>query len=210
MTGRALLGCHAVEKRYGRRRILGPLDLVIGAGEQVALTGENGSGKTTLLRLAAGLARPTKGTIDHPAADQVGFAGHAPALYDELTPREQLGWWLRLQAGRHDPDAVLAALAETGLARQAEQPQRSLSRGQRQRVALLHAFLPEPALLLLDEPATALDAAGMDWLEGHLAAARERGAAALLALHDEAQVARWSDRRIHLAHGCLQEREVAP
>lgn len=221
------LRLRGVGKSYGNRAILSGIDLRLAPGECVAVMGRNGSGKSTLLRLAATLVRPTAGTVEVAGIDAGHHPEHARAglsllsqeapLYPELTPREHLRWWARVQGMPDAPGRIDAALAAAGLARDgghahatgpptrrgSDLPVRSLSRGTRQRLAIAMALLPDRPLLILDEPFTALDDEGRAWLVGEVAARRGRQAI-LLALHDEAQAAALANRTLHLRGGALQ------
>jgi len=202
-TADAALRLAGVAKRLGGKPVLRGLDLSVGAGAAVALQGANGSGKSTTLRIAAGLVRPDAGTV-HVAGHDTRRAGEAARrrmslltqdapLYGELTPHEHLRWWMRAQGHAMAPAEATARLASAGLARQADQPCRSLSRGQRQRAALAMALALDRPLLLLDEPFAALDADGAAWLAQELADRRGRQAV-VLAHHGD--VPGWRPDRI--------------
>ena len=205
----AALRLRGVTKRYGARTVLRGLDLDVAPGETVAVLGPNGAGKSTLLRIAAGLARPDAGTVEVAGHDvrkdplaarkACSFLSQDAPLYDELTPAEHVAWWGRLHRLEGKAPAPDAALVEAGLARFAHHPVRTLSRGERQRLALALVLLPEPSLLVLDEPFAALDAVAHAWLESILIARRSAGASAtLLSLHDEAAAERVADRLLRL------------
>lgn len=212
----AVLRLHGISKSYAGRRVLHDVNLEVAAGECVALLGPNGAGKSTLLRIAANLTRPDAGAVairgtpaKHDAAEargHLGYIGQEPALYDDLTPAEHLRLWARLH-NRPDtpPGGTDAALGQAGLAAAAHKPTGSLSRGQRQRLGLALATQGDPAVLVLDEPFTALDARGAADLEAHLAARRASGTAILLTVHDEAQARRLATRRVRLDRHRLTE-----
>jgi heme exporter protein A len=166
------------------------VSLDVAAGEVRLLVGPNGSGKSTLARLAAGLLKPTRGSVqvagrdprrDAGARRAIGFVGHQSLLYDDLTPRENLRFTARLYG-------LPAAAVERALDRLAVEGERALavrrlSRGMVQRVALARALLPSPRLLILDEPFTGLDAPSAARLAGILVEERAAGAAVLVASH---------------------------
>lgn len=185
-----------VSKRLGGRPVLRAVGLEVGAGETVALLGPNGSGKSTLLRIAAGQSRPDAGAATR--AGPASFLSQEAPLYAELTPAEHVRWWGRLWRKPHDAASVEALLVEAGLLRLAHRPAGTLSRGERQRVALALAFLADAPLLVLDEPFTALDAVAQAWLESRLAARKAAGGATLLSLHGEDAARRVADRVVHL------------
>jgi ABC-type multidrug transport system ATPase subunit len=194
------LRLRGVTKRYGPRAVLREASLDLRPGEAVAVLGSNGAGKSTLLRIAAGLARPDSGTRE--AAGKPAFLHQDAPLYDELTPAEHLAWWARLHRLPAGGAAVDRRLGEAGLAGLAHRHAGTLSRGERQRLAVAMALLPDPPLAVLDEPFAALDADAHAWLESLLAARRGR-AATLLSLHDEAAARRVADRVLRLAGGRL-------
>ena len=193
-----------LRKRFGRRELWAPLELSVETGETIAILGANGSGKSTLLRIAATVSRPSAGTVvvdgldalrrPEEARRRIGHQPQDAPLYAELTPHEHLRWWARLHGTAAEADALVVTW---GLETVAHKPSATLSRGQRQRVALALATLHNPALLLLDEPFTALDDAGRASLEAALAQRRGK-TATLIALHDEAEARRLADRVLRL------------
>lgn len=188
--------------RRGGRLLFAGLDETLSAGEMLWLRGGNGRGKTSLLRLVAGFAVPERGRIlwgEVPARGDAGFQraltyiAHANALKDDLSAVEALGFLARIHGRPDDPARLRAALARLGLAGRERAPVRSLSQGQRRRVALARLALEEaPGLWVLDEPFDALDVAGTAALHALLAAHRARGGRVLLTshhLHLDAQAA---------------------
>jgi ABC-type multidrug transport system ATPase subunit len=194
-------------KRFGERLALRKATLAVEPGETVVLLGPNGAGKSTLLRLAAGLLRPTAGralidgtpAVDAPRAlrGRMAYAGHASQLYRGLTARENLSLHARLQGRPLDVDRLLA---DVGLADRADERIDGFSRGMLQRLALARATGHEPDLLLLDEPASGLDADGRALLDDTLADGRGRRTQ-LVASHDADLPARLGARAIRLDAG---------
>ncbi len=155
-------------KRYGSRRVVDGLDLVIPAGSVAGFIGPNGAGKTTTMAMLLGLVSPTSGTgtvLGRSLADpgaylgQVGALVEAPALWPSLTGAENLRVLAAL--GGHDRRRVPEVLATVGLADRAHDRFREYSMGMRQRLGIAAALLGDPALLVLDEPTNGLDPAGM-------------------------------------------------
>jgi ABC-type multidrug transport system ATPase subunit len=178
----------AVEKRYGRRRALRPVDLSLDRGGFLVVTGPNGSGKTTLLRLVAGLAVPSGGTLEVGAErGRLGFLGHEPLLYRDLTALENLDLFGRLYRVRERRERIGMLLERFGLWEVRGERLASYSRGMTQRLALCRALLHEPELLVLDEPFTALDDEGSALLDRLLAELCGE-ATVLLSTHDPARV----------------------
>jgi len=178
-----------LEKRYGRKRILRGVSFAVPRGGFVVVTGANGAGKTTLLRLVAGLAAPTRGVLEvRGERGDLGFLGHEPLVYHELTALENLDLFGRLYrvADRRERSGML--LERFGLWEARSDRVSTYSRGMVQRLALCRALLHDPALLVLDEPFTALDEDGARVLDTELAAiAGER--TVMLSTHDPGRVA---------------------
>lgn len=200
-----------IDKRYGGLYALRRVSLKISAGECVALAGRNGSGKTTLLRIAARLARPSHGTVSFlngsgesgGTQTAAGFVAHATMVYDELTAEENLLLFARLQGIAEPAARAKALLAELGLLERRNSLVRTFSRGMRQRVAIARALLNEPAVILLDEPATGLDPQGVSWFAQTLRGLRDSGRTILMSLHGESEVSTLATRAIRLDAGSV-------
>ena len=179
-----MIRARGLERRYGAKRVLRGLDLDVARGDFTVVTGPNGSGKTTLLRLVAGLAAPTGGelTVDVDRA-QLGFLGHEPLVYRELTAIENLVLYARLYRVPEARERTGMLLERFGLWDARNERASTYSRGMLQRLALCRALLHEPSLLLLDEPYSGLDAEGAELLDRELAERRAR-ATFLVATHD--------------------------
>jgi ABC-type multidrug transport system ATPase subunit len=194
-----VIRARALEKRYGSRRALRPLDFELERGGFLVVTGANGSGKTTLLRLVVGLAAPTGGEVEV-AADRggLGFLGHEPLLYRDLTALENLDLYGRLYRVPERRERAGMLLERFGLWDVRADRVASYSRGMVQRLALCRALLHDPELLVLDEPFTALDAEGAELLDRWL---RELAGSAtvLLTTHDPERVAPLASGRLALA-----------
>jgi ABC-type multidrug transport system ATPase subunit len=184
-----VIRARGLERRYGAKRVLRGLDLDVAHGDFTVVTGANGSGKTTLLRLVAGLAAPTGGelTVDVERA-QLGFLGHEPLVYRELTAIENLVLYARLYRVPEARERTGMLLERFGLWDARNERASTYSRGMLQRLALCRALLHEPSLLLLDEPYSGLDAEGAELLDRELAERRVR-ATFLVATHDPERLA---------------------
>jgi ABC-type multidrug transport system ATPase subunit len=160
-------------KRFGDKRVLRGVDLDVGRGGFAVVTGPNGSGKTTLLRICAGLAAPSEGTIEIgvPRA-AVGYLAHDPLVYRELTALENLDLYGRLYHVAERRERIGMLLERFGLWDARHERVAAYSRGMTQRLALCRVLLHEPELLVLDEPYSALDAAGAELLDAQLAELR--------------------------------------
>ena len=170
--------------RRGERVLFRALNLRVDAGQIVWVRGANGRGKTSLLRLLAGVAKPAAGRIEHDARREQVYIGHTNALKDDLTARESLRFLSRLHGFDASDTAIDAALEHFALASRRNAPVRTLSQGQRRRVALARlCCAPATALWLLDEPFDALDVDGVAALNTLLAAHAARGGSVLLTSH---------------------------
>jgi heme exporter protein A len=200
-----------IDKRYGGLLALRGVSLTVAPGECAVFAGRNGSGKTTLLRIAARLVRPSKGTLIFSGdstgrevnAVRPGFVAHATMVYDELTAEENLLLFARLQEIARPENRVEALLQEVGLSERRASLVRSFSRGMRQRVAIARALLHEPAVLLLDEPATGLDPQGATWLAEAIRRLRDSGRTILMSLHGESEISSLGTRAIRLDAGSV-------
>ena len=194
-----MIRARQVEKRFGDKRVLRGLDFEVPRGGFLLVTGANGSGKTTLLRLCAGLALPTAGELDVDAPrEQVGFLGHEPLVYRELTALENLDLYGRLYRIPERRERIGMLLERFGLWEARADRVASYSRGMTQRLALCRALLHEPTLLVLDEPFTALDAEAVALVDRELAERRDR-ATFVVATHDPARVEPFASARLELA-----------
>lgn len=156
--------------RRAGRRVLARVGFRLGPGEALVVTGRNGAGKSTLIAAIAGLVPPRSGSVraegtgEATLGECTHLVGHRDALKGSLTAAENLGFAAALLGDAALPPAD--ALARVGLPGAADLPVAYLSAGQRRRVALARLLVARRALWLLDEPLTALDAAGQAMLLG--------------------------------------------
>jgi heme exporter protein A len=192
-----MLTARHLSKRFGAKRIFDRVDVTLGAGGFLLVTGPNGSGKTTLLRVLAGLAAPTSGELELPARELVGYLGHEPLVYRELTPLENLQLFGRIYRVPERGERVGMLLERFGLWDVRHERVGTFSRGMQQRLGLCRVLLHEPALLVLDEPFNALDAAGAELLDETLVELSER--AIVVATHDPGRVDPLATQRLVFA-----------
>ena len=165
-----LIRARSLGKRYGDKRVFQGLDFELGTGGFLLVTGPNGSGKTTLLRLCAGLAIPTAGDLEVACPrSAIGFAGHEPLVYRELTAMENLDLYGRLYRVAERRERIGMLLERFGLWQARNERAGTFSRGMQQRLSLCRALLHEPELVLLDEPYSGLDTGGAELLDRELA-----------------------------------------
>jgi ABC-type multidrug transport system ATPase subunit len=158
-----------LRRDFGDRTALDGVDLRVEPGGSLAVLGPNGSGKSTLLRILAGLLRPTSGEVSvlgcdlpketHRLRGRVGYLGHDPLLYRDLTPRENLELVAALHGIRSEVAGprIEVLLEAVGMSVRADDRVAELSAGMKQRIDICRAVLHEPELLLLDEPDAHLD-----------------------------------------------------
>ena len=141
----AVVRAVGLEKRYGLRTVLRDVSFELEPGGALVVTGPNGAGKSTLLRLLAGLAAPTRGSLEV-AVDRrsVGFVGHEPLVYRELTALENLDLYGRLYRVAERRERIGMLLERFGLWDARHERVSAYSRGMTQRLALCRALLHEP------------------------------------------------------------------
>ncbi|OSM01480.1 heme ABC exporter ATP-binding protein CcmA [Magnetofaba australis] len=198
---------------FGRQKVLNGVDLQAAEGECVALFGDNGAGKSTLLSILATRYKPHKGAYllngtdvlkqGEYARENLIFIGHHTHLYGHLSPMENLRFSADLRGLRPSDKALRKIIDEVGLGRFAHRPAKGFSAGMRKRLALGRALLFHPALLLLDEPYSALDSKGVAWLNRLLASYLEHGGTLILASHDPERVAALPNRAVRMTGGKL-------
>lgn len=192
----------------GERHVLSGLDLTTRAGELLQVSGANGTGKTTLLRTLCGLMHLEEGRIlwqgrnigeDLPAYHaQLVYLGHEPPLKGDLTATENLMFWVGM---RHlvSCEEINAVLERVGARGWSEQPLRTLSAGQKRRVALAGVVLFGATLWFLDEPTTNLDAEGQRLVGALIEERIASGGIVIAAVHQELPVRSVAARRLELA-----------
>jgi heme exporter protein A len=181
-----MVSARNLSKRYDTRRIFDKVDIDLDEGGFLLVTGPNGAGKTTLLRVLAGLAAPTSGELVLPVRGEIGYLGHEPLVYKQLTPRENLTLFARLYRVPDREQRIKALLERFALWDVRDKAVATFSRGMQQRLGLGRVLLHEPKLLILDEPFNALDTAGAALLDEELGARSNR--AVVVATHDPGRV----------------------
>ncbi|PTS84523.1 MULTISPECIES: ABC transporter ATP-binding protein [unclassified Caulobacter] len=198
----------ALTKAYGSVRALDDFSLSIPAGGVFGVLGPNGAGKSTLFRIALGLVRPTSGSASlfgAPAGDmtslrKVGAMIETPRYPPYLTARDTLSM-LALESGTRDAD-ISGWLDRVGLGGAADRATNGFSVGMKQRLGLAAAFFTRPELVILDEPTSGMDPAGIQEIRALVVdLARKEGVTVILASHQLDEVRRVCDRVAILSKG---------
>jgi ABC-2 type transport system ATP-binding protein len=206
----SVIEVRGLTKRFGQVLAVDQLSFTVEAGEVVGFLGPNGAGKTTTLRMLLGLVRPDAGMATINGATyaglaeplhQVGAVLEASSFHPGRTARNHLR--VQALAGQADPSRVDDVLELTGLTEAADRRVGGFSLGMRQRLGLATALLPDPQLLILDEPANGLDPEGVRWLRDLLRGMAAEGATVLVSSHILAEVAHTVDSVVILDHGRL-------
>ncbi|WP_301091724.1 ABC transporter ATP-binding protein [Sphingomonas sp.] len=197
-------------KRFGNRRVVDGVSLVVPRGMIYGVLGPNGAGKTTTLRMLLGIIEPEEGSRtllghSHPrdASDRVGYLPEERGLYPAMKAREAIAFMGALRGlPWHEGRARAGALLEqVGLGQAANEKIRKLSKGMAQLVQLLGSIVHQPDLLVLDEPFSGLDPVNQERLETLILAERDRGATILFSTHVMAHAQRLCDRLAIIAGG---------
>ena len=201
-----------VSRLFGRFPALRKVSASFAPGRCYVLLGANGAGKSTLLRVLAGLLEPTLGTAQiviagklEKISDQrarVGYMSHAPMLYDELTAIENLRYFAAL----YRTSSCLTpadALTAVGLDPALERPVGQYSQGMRQRTSLARVLLPQPELLLLDEPFSNMDASSASKMVALLGRLREKHRTVILTTHQRSLAEPLADYLLTMDAGSL-------
>jgi ABC-2 type transport system ATP-binding protein len=197
----AVISTESLTKRYGSTLALRGVDLTVEPGEVLGYLGPNGAGKTTTIRLLLGMLRPTGGRASVLGLDawrdsvevhrRVGYLPGEPALYPRLTGRQLAAYFGHLRGnGEEKQAAILADRLDLDL----DRPARALSKGNRQKLAVVIALMSRPELLILDEPTSGLDPLIQQEFYALLREHRAAGGSVLLSSHVLAEVQRVADR----------------
>jgi heme exporter protein A len=211
-SGQAIV-VNGLGKRFGMRWVLRGVSLNVERGEVVGLLGPNGSGKSTVLRVLGTLLNPNAGSASVNGHDvvrestsvraQVGYLAHTPGLYDDLTARENLRFAADMLGLPYT--AAEASLERVALAHAADDRVRGFSAGMQRRLALARLIMRNPQVLLLDEPYSNLDKAGVELMNSVINDVVQAGGAALVALHELAPARSMLVRALTLVDGRIEE-----
>ena len=201
-------------KFFGRFAALRGISDSFAPGRLYVVLGDNGAGKSTLLRVVAGLMEPSQGSVTllgtpkiREVAARVGYMGHAPLLYDELSAMENLRYFAGLY-DLHDDTVCRNAMQMVGLDAELSRRVGQYSQGMRQRLSLARAVLHDPELILLDEPFSNVDVHSARDMAAILGRVRDRGKTILVVTHQAALMEGVADEFVHMAAGQIVRREA--
>jgi ABC-2 type transport system ATP-binding protein len=206
MTTQTAISLTGVTKKYGAVQAVAGVDLSIRTGEVVALLGPNGAGKSTTIEMLLGLVRPDQGSVqvyggtpvDAIAQGQIGVMLQSGGIIEDAKVSELVN----LVAGLHkDPMPVGEALDRAGIADLADRKMKGLSGGQKQRVRFAMAIIPQPDLIVLDEPTTGMDVESRRDFWASMHAETARGRTVLFATHYLEEADAYADRVVLMRNG---------
>jgi ABC-2 type transport system ATP-binding protein len=200
-----MIAARNLTRRFGPRVAVDDVSFDVRRNEIVALLGPNGAGKTTTMRMLAGLIAPSAGSVSVGGVSltrttassirrRVGFLTEAPGLWDRLSVRENLQVYARLYELDAPDRAIDRALDQFELTDRATTRAAELSKGMRQKVALVRALLHDPPTLLLDEPMSGLDPEIRRSVRKLLEQRRDAGCSILVSTHNLDEAERLADR----------------
>jgi ABC-2 type transport system ATP-binding protein len=205
----SVIRAEKLTKFYGSDRGIINLDLTVAAGEVFGFLGPNGAGKSTTIRLLLDLIRPSSGRIEVFGAEprrsvklrrRIGYLPGDLRLYENMSARETFAYFAGLRRMRDLGDArALASRLELDI----DRPIRSLSRGNRQKVGLIQAFMHRPDLIILDEPTVGLDPLIQQTFYALVAEVKAAGATIFLSSHVLPEVQHVADRVALIREGRL-------
>jgi ABC-2 type transport system ATP-binding protein len=205
----SVIRAEKLTKFYGSDRGIIDLDLTVEAGEVFGFLGPNGAGKSTTIRLLLDLIRPSSGRIEVFGAEprrsvklrrRIGYLPGDLRLYENMSARETFAYFAGLRRMRDLGDArALASRLELDI----DRPIRSLSRGNRQKVGLIQAFMHRPDLIVLDEPTVGLDPLIQQTFYALVAEVKQAGATIFLSSHVLPEVQHVADRVALIREGRL-------
>jgi heme ABC exporter ATP-binding subunit CcmA len=181
-------------KEFGRKRVIGNVNMKIDSGEFVVILGPNGAGKTTLLRLISTLLRPSSGRILVDGNDvkdegievrqKVGVLAHVPYLYEELSAIENLRFYAKMYGIGPADERIKDLLERVKLSHRMNDQVGTFSRGMKQRLAIARAIIQKPNHLFMDEPYTGLDLNGCSILSEMLRRFHRQKRTIVMVTHD--------------------------
>jgi len=198
-----------VTRRFGATLALRQVSTAFESGSLTFLEGPNGAGKSTLLAIIGTVLRPSSGTVSYePFGDDqalarrhIGWVAHESHCYRELSGRRNIELVAQIHGVAAAASQVERVIARVGAETFANRPVGTLSRGQRQRIALARALVHDPGVLLLDEPWTGLDVASVDKLEAVIREEVAGGSLVIAVTHGAGTAERLGAGRVRIEGG---------
>ncbi|MGN0712128.1 MAG: ABC-F family ATP-binding cassette domain-containing protein [Anaerovoracaceae bacterium] len=198
-----LLNAANLTKSYTEKPLFTDISFSIHEGEKIGFIGVNGTGKSTILKIAAGLEEPDDGTVTMTKGTRIGYLPQMPVFDSDNTVLEQVMEILKNDKRTADEYECKAMLMELGIM-DFDRPVKTLSGGEKKRVAMAAVFVTEMELLILDEPTNHLDGGIIEWLEDYLK--RFKGAV-FMVTHDRYFLDRVTNRILELCDGKVYRHE---
>ncbi len=212
-----MLEVSGLQKTYGARRVVDGVSFTVKPGEIVGLLGPNGAGKTTSFSMVIGLVKPDKGSVQlggrelaklpmhQRARAGLGYLPQEPSIFRKLSVRENMLAVLELHGAKDKAARADAIIAEFGLTHVAQSKGEQLSGGERRRVEIARSLLPEPRIMLFDEPFAGVDPINVGELQKEIAKLKARGLGVLITDHNVRDTLRICDRAYIIAAGHILE-----
>lgn len=198
------IALRAVNKIYGQKIILKNISLSLYAGDFITLEGVNGAGKSSLLNVMAGLVKPDSGDVTLAENLRLAYMGHSTFVYPGMTALENLRFWASVNRLKYSRSGLLERLKRVGLKKFAEEKAGVFSRGMAQRLNFARFLLNEPALMLMDEPFTGLDAEARELMSAEIEKRVRAGASVFMISHAPAIDAPLASARFALRNRVLE------
>jgi ABC-2 type transport system ATP-binding protein len=196
------LSVRGLTRSFGERTAVRGVSFEVSPGELLAVIGPNGAGKTTLLSMLAGVLAPSAGEIAG-VSGRVGWVPQRPAVYSKLSVAENLRLFARLEKLPDPEPAVDRMLEQAGLRERRDEQVSRLSGGNQQRLNIAVGLLCRPAVLLLDEPSSALDPRQRERLWEFITNLSRQGTSVVYSTHNVFEAERYADRVMVLGDGEL-------
>lgn len=206
-----------LDKSFGKVPALQKINLTVDGGQIIGLLGPNGAGKTTLIRLLIGATHPSAGTLSvlglHPGRQkqalrqQIGYMPQLPALYDDLSARDNLRFFGRAHQASNLSRRIDEVLDFVGLSQRSQDPIYKFSGGMKQRVSLACALVNQPRMLFLDEPTSGIDPELREGFWTHFRQLTRSGVTIIVSTH-QMDEALYCDRLAILHRGNLLANET--